>query len=377
MVVIKKNNDRDVSIYFAQCKKTVFTFALYLLFVQGCAVDKRTEDYKPIVNVTAMLPSHASELPDKQPLQNQLLKRNLVVDDSGEVLPINGRACDTDLYYRISQLPLATAIGRHRDLYTGFYLELAPVTDTWQVVLTDNQFAEYQTTGISLSTLTVTLGSQLSSADKFIIRPQPDLPLARYQALKASLERSFPEYRKQWILTHSQARKLGLNPGDYYATVRGAASPYLAETLMTTKARHRLVVKSSPSGTPATVATVVDSQTLAACQEASSVVKKVDKQPLKAQYSPLSVVAVLPANADFNQLERQATLLPKNQYLTFDGDIMAYDEYFAEPQQQGCAKQNLTIKEQQLCKQRIQDGNKKHLRRKVIMSIPTTNKDSK
>ena len=363
--------------YFAHCKKTVFTFAFYLLFVQGCAVDKRPEDYKPMVNVTAMLPSHASDLPDKQPLQKELLNRNMVVSDSGEVFPINASACDTELYYRVTQLPLATVIGRHRDLYTGFYLDMAPAGDTWQVVLTDNQFTDYQTTGISLSTLTVTLGSQLSPGDRLIIRPQPDLSLAQYQGLKAALERSFPDYRKKWILTHSQAKTLGLNPTDYYATVRGAASPYLAETLMTTPSRHRLVVKSSPSGKPANVATVVDTQTLAACQEASSVVKKVEKQPLTTQYSPLSVVAVLPANADFNQLERQAALLPQNQYLTFDGHITAYDEYFAEPQQQGCAKQKLTIKEQQLCKQRIQDGNKKHLRRKVVIPIPTANKDSK
>lgn len=119
-------------------------FFFSVLLVSGCAVDKRPEVYANAIVVKNTFPAHGSSLAQYAALQNALLSRNLLIADNGDVLPVMKSMCGADMLYRVTDTKLPPYIGKHQDLYSGFYVDVALVNGNWNVVSADNDFVQFE-----------------------------------------------------------------------------------------------------------------------------------------------------------------------------------------------------------------------------------------
>ncbi|QQX81730.1 hypothetical protein JK628_07805 [Shewanella sp. KX20019] len=310
--------------------RTISLYFLLVFLLWGCAVDKRPDHYVSAISVSSSLAAHASSLPQHSDLQNALKHRNLIISETGEVLPINQSVCQSQLFYRVTQAAFPQYVGKHQDLFSGFYIDVARVNNNWVVVDTDNDFAQIQSqtpSQLILNELLLALTPKLMIRDVIIIRPESEITRSNLKQLIDLIEVQLPKHPLQFVVPEkyvAQVEKSG-----FKAVSDGPAKSdlYLAPTPLTSDARKRILMSVDSFNVAEPIAIVVDTQPLMACMQANKSVVLAPTQKIIAPPANVNAVLlanVLPSNADFNRLDEQQRLLSSGQYLTIDNQQQSY-----------------------------------------------------
>lgn len=339
-----------------------------VLFVSGCAVDKRPEAYSNAIVVSSAFPAHGSSQPQYAAVQSALLNRNLLIADNGDVLPVMKSMCEADMLYRVTDINLPGYVGRHQDLLAGFYLDVAFVNGSWTVVSTDNDFTQL-TSEFELSLLANVLMPRVTTSDVFIIRPQPNISAKALGDLLASVQSLLPVKRTRFVVENSLAKQV--EQAGFSAVLEHAAAKhwYLGDTLSTSAAQDRTFFAINTSANAELTAFAASSQPLMACMQAHNFVQPPSKKfNGKSKAKDLaSVVSVLPSNADFNQLSEQQKLFRSGKYLTINGDVLKYSTYQKLQAGSRCSRLSPSDPLYKYCEDRKQDVSADFKRRKATM----------
>ncbi|GAC33935.1 hypothetical protein GPLA_3042 [Paraglaciecola polaris LMG 21857] len=347
----------------------LFVLALFsVLFVSGCAVDKRPEAYSNAILVSSAFPAHGSSQSQYAALQQALLSRNLLIADNGEVLPVMKGMCEADMLYHISSTNLPPYIGQHQDLYAGFYFDVALVNGSWKVVNTDNDFGQFNSE-FDLALLTSVLTPRIMPNDTLTIRPQPNVTAKALGELMSLMQSVFPVKRTRFVVSSKFAKQVEQAGYDLVLSSAGASHLYLGDTLSTSAAQERTFFKLDYTANAELKAFAASEQPLVACMQAHNFVQPPSKKfsnKLKANDLP-SVVNVLPSNADFNQLSEQQRLFTTGQYLTINGDVLKYSTYQKLQAGSRCSRLAPSDPLYKYCEDRKQDVSTDYIRRKATM----------
>ena len=333
--------------FFASRRKTLLAATVVATVLSGCgATDKRPESYQDVFQVSTRLPAHASRLASHNSLQQALIKRNLVIAESGDILPVNGRSCGTPLYYRFISPSLPVYMSSHAELYAGYYADVDKIDQQWQIVDTDLSFSHTRPTGVSVSLFAMSLSGKLAPKDTVFIRPSPQTSPDEQKALISQVKRLLPGVKVKGISRNSNTQ--------------------INASVASSEARLRELIDTKQSA----VGTVVDEQVLLACSELRDFINPVSVRTVQSRYTPEEAIEALPPDADFTALDKQQMLLPSDKYMTVGGDIVEYTAYFQKRQQDPCASGN--SQNAALCRKRVSDGEQRQVKNKVIMTIPTS-----
>lgn len=357
--------------FFMRCREFCVFLVLLLfsvLVVSGCAVDKRPDAYANAIVVNSAFPAHGSSLEQYGALQNALLSRNLLIADNGDVLPVMKDMCDADMLYRVTDTQLPPYIGQHQDLYSGFYLDVALVNGNWKVVSTDNDFVQFEPV-FDLELLATILNPSMTSADAYIVRPQPGLSTKALGDLLASMRGLLPTKRTRFVVPRaylSQVEQAGYRGVLYNAS---ASHLYLAATLATSAAQDRVFLQLNSNANAEVSAMAVSAKPLMACIQNNNFVPPPGAvfNGQSTQANLPGVVSMLPKNADFNQLSEQQRLFKSGQYLTLGGDVLTYSTY---QKMQGSSRCSRLLPSDPLfkyCEDRKQDASTEFKRKKATM----------
>jgi hypothetical protein len=339
-----------------------------VLFVSGCAVDKRPEAYSNAIVVSSAFPAHGSSQPQYAAVQSALLNRNLLIADNGDVLPVMKSMCEADMLYRVTSTNLPSYVGRHQDLFAGFYLDVAFVNGSWKVVSSDNNFAQVNSE-FELSLLASVLIPRVTTSDVFIVRPQPNISAKALKDLLASVQSLLPAKRTRFVVENKLAKQV--EQAGFRAVLEHAAAKYwyLGDTLSTSAAQDRTFFAINSSANAELVAFATRSQPLMACMQAHNFVQPPNKKfNIKSKATDLpSVVSMLPSNADFNQLSEQQKLFSSGKYLTINGDVLKYSTYQKLQAGSRCSRLSPSDPLYKYCEDRKQDVSADFKRRKATM----------
>jgi hypothetical protein len=306
--------------------RTISLYFLLIFLLWGCAVDKRPDHYISAIPVSRSLAAHASHLPQHSQLQNALKQRNLIISETGEILPINQSVCNAALFYRVTDATFSQYVGKHQDLLSGFYIDVIRVNNDWVVVDTDNDFTQSQRR-LTLPALALALTPKLMRHDAIIIRPEPETRLSDLKQLLQSAKAQFPQHSLQFVVAEKYVVQVEKSGVKGVSDSPAQSHPYLAATSLTSNARKRVLMTVDSFDVAEPIAIIVDTQPLTACMQANKSVVLAPTQKIIAP--PLTVDAVLlanvlPSNADFNRLDEQQRLLSDGQYLTIDNQQQSY-----------------------------------------------------
>ncbi|MGB3724934.1 MAG: hypothetical protein WA981_04145 [Glaciecola sp.] len=343
-----------------------FSLRLWMLliasaFTVSCANDKRPEAYVNPISVVQHFPQHASTLSKHQSLLSALKQRNLVIDKSGTVLPITESTCGTNLYYRITGPNLPSVIGEHQDLLSGFYIDVA-YRQQWQVVDTDYHFST-QNDGFNLSLLLSALLPVINNNEHLVVRTPAKTNPQKLLELASIMSRNLPAANISMVVDTEASVLLAKYNINSVLNQPTAHKDYLGEQLLTSKAKHRVLMRGKPAKISGLVA---DANILKACMETTNVVT-----PAKAMPSPnmsmTDVVLALPSNANFNALSRQVNLLSQGEYMHINGDILQYSTYQRLQNNDKCATLKVNDPLYKYCVDRKQDGQTTFTSKAIIM----------
>lgn len=347
----------------------LFLLSLFsVLFMSGCAVDKRPDAYSNAITVSSAFPAHGSAKAQHAALQQALLQRNLLIADNGDVLPVMRGMCEADMLYRVTSSNLPPYIGQHQDVLTGFYLDVALVNGSWKVVSTDNDFTQF-TSEFDLALLASVLTPRMMPSDEIYIRPQPGVTENELADLLAKVQSLLPVKHTRLVVNSAlleQVEKAG-----YSAVLENAAARYLylGDTLSTSAAQDRTFFKLNYTANAELKAFAVSTSPVIACMQAHNFVQPPSKKFIsntKANDLP-SVVNVLPSNADFSQLAKQQSLFTSGQYLTINGDVLKYSTYQKLQAGSRCSRLAPSDPLYKYCEDRKQDVSTDYIRRKATM----------
>nr|WP_166425495.1 hypothetical protein [Paraglaciecola sp. 20A4] len=347
----------------------LFVLAVFsVLFVSGCAVDKRPEAYSNAIVINSAFPAHGSAQAQYAGVQTALLSRNLLMADNGDVLPVMKGMCEADMLYRVTSSNLPPYIGQHQDLFAGFYLDVALVKGSWQVVSTDNDFESFSSE-FDLALLASVLSPRVMPSDVFTIRPQPNISAKTLTDLMTAVQSVLPVTRTRFVVANKFAKQV--EQAGYGAVLEyaGAGHVYLGETLSTSAAQDRTFFAIDYNTNAKLAAFAVSQQPLMGCVQAHNFIlppSKVYKRNAKKSDLP-SVVNVLPGNADFNQLNEQQRLFALGQYLTINGDVLKYSTYQKMQASSRCSRLTPSDPLFKYCEDRKQDVSADFKRRKATM----------
>lgn len=348
--------------------RTVWLYCLLIFLLWGCAVDKRPDQYTSAITVSGSLSAHASHLSQYTDLQKALKYRNLSVTDAGEVLPINQSVCNAALFYRVTQTNLPQYIGKHQDLLSGFYIDVAQVNRSWLVVDTDNDFSAVNNQQ-QLTDVAASLTPKMMRQDVIIIRPAPGLDSASLIDLAQTAKTLFQGHRLQFIVDKQHFALMNNLVVEPLSTVASQSHAFIAATEKTSDARKRMIMTMDSFDVADPIAIVVDSQPLTACMQANkhailSPTQSVTAAPLKVDAALLA--SVLPSNADFNRLPEQQQLLSQGQYLSTNNQQLSYRVHDKLPNNR-CSLLKKGDEDYQYCIDRQQDGETVTTTKKYIM----------
>ena len=333
--------------FFASRRMTLLAATVVATVLSGCgATDKRPGIYDNIIEVKTRLPAHASRLASHTSLQQALIKRNLVIAESGDILPVNGGSCGTPLYYRFTSPSLPLYMSSHAELYAGYYADVDKIDQQWQIVDTDLSFSHTRPTGVSVSLFAMSLSGKLAPNDTVFVRPSPQTSPDDQRDLISQVKRLLPGVKVKGISRNSNTQ--------------------INASVASSKARLRELIDTKQSA----VGTVVDEQVLLACSELRDFINPVSVRTVQSRYTPEEAIEALPSDADFTALDKQQMLLPSDKYMTVDGDIVEYTAYFQKRQQDPCASGN--SQNAALCRKRVNDGEQRQVKNKVTITIPTS-----
>ncbi|WP_165725273.1 hypothetical protein [Pseudoalteromonas sp. SA25] len=259
-------------------------FIVILLMLSACSsTDPREKipiTYKQKIKIQQGY-QHTSTLPSDKRLLHALKQRNLVISDTGQVLPMFAGVCNAQLYYRLSPNTLMPSfVGKHRDLLSGFYLELNTADNTWFLIKSQTNKDSKEV----LSGVVSKLKTRLNEQDLIILKVPENTP----QSALVNLE----SYAKQ-LFTHN---------------------------------RTQLITSTKPKIKGLERALIVGNNLLADCSKNADFITQAQKE-----YAPtdslVELVLSLPSNADFNQLKHQKVLMSQGQYLTNDDKTVNYSAY--------------------------------------------------
>ena len=333
--------------FFASRRMTLLAATVVATVIRGWgATDKRPPIYKDSVKVKARLPAHASRQASHTSLQQALMKRNLVIAESGDILPVNGSSCGTRLYYRFTSPSLPLYMSSHAELYAGYYADVDKIDQQWQIVDTDLSFSHTRPTGVSVSLFAMSLSGKLAPNDTVFIRPSPQTSADEQKALISQVKRLLPGVKVKGISRNSNTQ--------------------INASVASSEARLRELIDTKKSA----VGTVVDEQVLLACSELRDFINPVSVRTVQSRYTPEEAVETLPPDADFTALDKQQMLLPSDKYMTVGGDIVEYRAYFQKQQQDPCVSGN--SQNAALCRKRVNDGEQRQVKNKVTIKITTS-----
>ncbi len=352
--------------------RTLSLYFVLFFLLWGCAVDKRPDHYTAAIPVSSSLAAHASHLPQHSELQNALKHRNLIISETGEVLPINQSVCNSQLFYRLTQATFPQYVGKHQDLLSGFYIDVARVNNDWVVVDTDNDFTQSQSKNqsqLTLHTLAQTLTPKLMRHDAIIIRPEPGLTRSNLKQLLQLTKVQFSKQRLQFVVPEKYLAQVEKSGVKGVSDSIASSHSYLAPTQLTSDARRRVLMTVDSFNVAEPIAIVVDTQPLTACMQANKRVILAPTQNIIAP--PLKVDAVLlanvlPSNADFNRMDEQQQLLSAGQYLTIDNKQQSYP-LSNKTDSNRCGLLKAGDENYQYCVDRQQDGDTAITTQKYIM----------
>ncbi|MCL1051206.1 hypothetical protein L2755_16460 [Shewanella abyssi] len=352
--------------------RTISLYFLLFFLLWGCAVDKRPDHYVSAISVSSSLAAHASTLPQHRELQIALKHRNLIISETGEVLPINQSVCQSQLIYRVTQGAFPQYVGKHQDLLSGFYLDVARVNNDWLVVDTDNDFAQVQSktpSQLTLNTLLLALKPRLMSRDVIIIRPEPELTRSNLKQLIDSIKAQLPKHPLQFVVADKYVAQVEKSGFKAVSDSPGKSHLYLAPTQLTSDARKRILMSVDSFNVAEPIAIVVDTQPLMACMQANksavpAPTQKIIAPPLKV--NAVLLANVLPSNGDFNRLDEQQRLLSSGQYLTIDNLQQSYP-LSHQVDSNRCRKLKPGDEFYRYCLDRQQDGDTAVTTQKYIM----------
>ncbi|MBH0027550.1 hypothetical protein I6F53_11195 [Pseudoalteromonas sp. SWN29] len=253
---------------------------------------------------------HSSTLPSDQRLLHALKQRNLVISDTGQVLPMFAGLCNAQLYYRVSSnTVMPSFVGKHRDLLSGFYLELNTADNNWFLIKSQTNKDSKE----MLSGVVSKLKTRLNEQDLIILKVPENTP----QSALVNLE----SYAKQLF----------------------------------TNNRTQLITSIKPKIKGLERALIVGNDVLADCSKNADFITKA-----QTEYTPTDslaeLVLSLPSNADFNQLTHQKVLMSQGQYLTIDAKTVNYSAYLKGINRDSCQTMSHLNPDYIYCFERKQDA---------------------
>lgn len=361
---------RSISITKYRLTHPSVSYVFLFLFLIGCATDKRPEKYQNSINVSQSLAFHSSVNPIYTGMQRSLGKRNLLVADNGDVLPINGYMCKANLLFHLTDEPFPVYMGQHQDLFSGFYIETAIMQNKWHVVITNNEFNRPKK-AFELSFLSQKMTPVIHGSDQLVIRPAPTSTANSINALVLYIKGAFPTTKVTYVLAPSVAKQITLHGADIISTnaATNYSKTYLANNSLTSQAKKRVIVTIDQFNTPIVSDLVVDNGPLLACMQNSHFVRSATKvlAPTLTKISRELAIDVLPSNADFSKLSRQQVLLKSRKFLSIDGDVLNYDDFQGLEAKDKCKGIQPADKLYAYCSDRKQDGKTEYEREKAIL----------
>lgn len=348
--------------------RTVGLYGLLIFLLWGCAVDKRPDQYTSAIAVSGSLSAHASHLSQYKDLQKALKYRNLSVTDAGQILPINQSVCNAALFYRVTQASFPQYVGKHQDLLSGFYIDVARVDHRWLVVDTDNDFSAVSNQQ-DLTEVAASLMPKMMRKDTIVIRPAPGLDSSSLTDLVQTAKSLFLGHRLQFVVAKHQLALVNNLAVEPLSATPSQSYGFIAATNQTSDARKRMLMTMDSFDVADPTAIVVDSQPLIACMQANkhailSPTQNVTAAPLKVD--AVLLASVLPTNADFNRLSEQQQLLSQGQYLSINNQQQSY-RVGNKPLSNRCSLLKKGDEDYQYCIDRQQDGDTVITTKKYIM----------
>lgn len=348
--------------------RTIGLYGLLIFLLWGCAVDKRPDQYTSAMTVSSSLSAHASHFSQYSELQKALKYRNLSVTDAGQILPINQSVCNAALFYRITQTTLPQYIGKHQDLLSGFYIDVARVNQSWLVVDTDNDFSTIGNQQ-NLTKVAASLMAKMMRQDVIIIRPAPGLDSDSLIDLAQTAKTLFLGHRLQFIVDKQHFALMNNLVVEPLSTTASQSYGFIAATEQTSDARKRMIMTMDSFDVADATAIVVDAQPLIACMQANkhailSPTQKVTAAPLKVD--TVLLASILPTDADFNRLAEQQQLLSEGKYLSINNQQLSY-RVGNKPLSNRCSLLKKGDEDYQYCIDRQQDGDTVITTQKYIM----------
>lgn len=253
---------------------------------------------------------HTSTLPSDKRLLHALKKRNLVISDTGQVLPFFEEVCNAQLYHRLLPNTLMPSfVGKHRDLLSGFYLELNIADNNWFLIKSQTNKDSKEV----LSSVVSKLMTRLNEQDLIILKAPENTPKSALVNLESYAKQLFTNNRTQ-LITSTKPKIKGLER-----------------------------------------ALIVGNDVLADCSKNADFITKA-----QTKYTPtdslVELVLSLPSNADFNQLTHQKVLMSQGQYLTNDDKTVSYSAYLKGINRDSCQTMSHLNPDYIYCFERKQDA---------------------
>lgn len=256
---------------------------------------------------------HASTLPSDQRLLNALKQRNLVISETGQVLPIFEAVCNAKLYYRFSpNTPMPSFVGKHRDLLSGFYLDLNIENNNWFLIKSQANKGSKE----ALSIVAEKLKPRLNIKDLIILKA----PETTSQSALANLD----DYTKQLFTNH----------------------------------RTQIITSTKPTVKGLERALIVGDDVLADCTKNVDFITEAQTK-YRSQNDLDELVLSLPRDADFNQLTRQKLLMIQGQYLTKYAKTLDYSVYLKGIRNDRCQTLSPSNSDYVYCVERKRDASNK------------------
>jgi hypothetical protein len=259
-------------------------YVVFLLMLSACSSTDPRELIPPTYEQKIKIQQgyqHSSTLPSDQRLLHALKQRNLVISDTGQVLPMFAGMCEAQLYYRLSpNTVMPSFVGKHRDLLSGFYLELNPADTNWFLIKSQTNKDSKE----ALSGVVSKLKTHLNEQDLIILKAPENISQSALVNLESYAKQLFTDNRTQ-LITSTTAKGKGLER-----------------------------------------ALIVGDDVLADCSKNADFITNA-----QTEYAPtdslVELVLSLPSNADFNQLTHQKVLMAQGLYLTNDAKTVSYSAY--------------------------------------------------
>ncbi|CAE6948713.1 hypothetical protein ACOMICROBIO_GDFFDHBD_03501 [Vibrio sp. B1REV9] len=269
-----------------------------LLVLAGCSSPPPIPYEAPTLSFTLNLPDYADESVKNSELQDALVQRGLVLDRFGRIVPLDEGSC---LYPIATRTALLKELEQYQSSSFGYTLvSLKKQGDDYFFFPNDSRSQTLESLTLSFDSVLF----DLTSIDKgTLVRDWTTHFAYLDQTLLVTGEQH--KLLKKKHLSFA-LRNILIVTGQRASTV-GELSMQFVDAIDTTRflvLTHGDVLRSCQALTQGTMI--------------STPTEPYSRESIKSQ---VKLVSLLPADADFNQLKQQQSLLSTGRYLTYRGDI--------------------------------------------------------